>query len=418
MHRTQRSLRLSLGAILIIVLIALSACAPAAPAATPTALPQPTATAVPVTEASSSQSPAITQQIDYEEQLLTRIYEEVNPSVVAVSVTITSSSRIPGFGSFQQEGQGSGFIWDAQGHIVTNNHVVEDATSITVTFSDGITLNAEVVGTDPDADLAVIKVNPADHELTPVVMGNSDALKVGQRAIAIGTPFGLESTLTVGVVSALGRDLPVDSQDASSVSYTIPDVIQTDAPINPGNSGGPLLNSNGEVIGVNSAIESTTGSSAGIGYAIPASIVSRVVPSLIQTGTYRHPWLGVTVATLDPGTSESMGLPRSQRGALVVAITSGGPAAKAGLQAGSTVPQTQGQQTTTGGDVIVKIDSTAVTRSEDLISYLVRRTAVGQQITLTVLRDGQEQQIIVTLGERPSTQDRNAFFRTSEGNAA
>jgi len=355
---------------------------------------------------STATSSALAPQVDYEEQLLTRIYEEVNPSVVNISVTSTTSSGFTGPGNYVQQGQGSGFVWDTLGHIVTNNHVVENATKIQVTFADGITLSAKVLGTDPDSDLAVIQVDPADHELIPVQMGDSDALKVGQRAIAIGTPYGLESTLTAGVVSALGRDLPVDSGDSTAINYRIPDVIQTDAPINPGNSGGPLLNSNGEVIGVNSAIESTTGASVGIGFAIPASIVSQVVPSLIQTGAYRHPWIGITVATLRPDIAESMSLPRSQRGALVMAVTSGGPAAKAGLVPSTTATQIQGQQIPTGGDVIVKIDSATITRSEDLISYLIRRTSVGQQITLTVLRDGKEVQIAATLGERPSTQDR------------
>jgi 2-alkenal reductase len=347
-----------------------------------------------------------TEYVDYEEQLLIRIYEEVNPSVVNIGVTIRTTSNVPGFGQFTRTGQGSGFVWDTLGHIVTNNHVIEGATAIEVTFADGIAVPAKLVGADPDSDLAVIKVDAADHELIPVTMGDSDALKVGQRAIAIGTPFGLQSTLTVGVISALGRDLPVESGASTTVSYRIPDVIQTDAPINPGNSGGPLLNSRGEVIGVNSAIESTTGGSVGIGYAIPSGIVNLVVPSLIQTGAYRHPWLGVSVASLSPTIAEAMGLARTQRGALVLEATANGPADLAGLRAATGTTSIDGQQFPTGGDLIVSIDSTPIARSEDLISYLVRRTTVGQQITLTVLRDGKEIDISVTLQERPTTRNR------------
>jgi len=406
MHSKLRSTRAALGAVLVIVIVLLSACAPTVVAPTPTLAPPATATSKPPVAPTTAATALLTPQIDYEEQLLIRIYEEVNPSVVNIGVTTRTNSGVPGFGEFTQQGQGSGFVWDTLGHIVTNNHVVEGATAIEVTFADGIAVSAKVVGTDPDSDLAVIKVDPADHELAPVKMGDSDALKVGQRAIAIGTPFGLQSTLTVGVISALGRDLPVESGSSTTVSYRIPDVIQTDAPINPGNSGGPLLNSGGEVIGVNSAIQSTTGGSVGIGYAIPSGIVNLVVPSLIQTGTYRHPWLGVTVATISPSLADAMGLPRTQRGALLMAVTAGGPADLAGLKASTRTTLIEGQQIPLGGDVIVRIDSTDITRSEDLISYLVRRTAVGQQITLTVLREGSEVEITVTLGERPTTRDR------------
>ncbi len=375
------------------------------PTARPTATPVPTATSVaPLAEPAT---PLAMPQVDYEEQLLVRVYEEVNPSVVNIRVRTTISGGFPGFGDFVQQGQGSGFVWDAQGHIVTNNHVVENTTEIEVTFHDGLSLPAKLVGADPDSDLAVIKVDPAEHDLKPVKLGDSDALKVGQRAIAIGNPFGLAGTLTAGIISALGRDLPAGSADTGTVRYRIPDVIQTDAPINPGNSGGPLLNSNSEVIGVNAAIESTTGTSAGIGFAIPVNIVKRVVPSLIQTGTYRHPWLGVTIATLSPRVAEAMGLPRKQQGALVVEVTPGGPAATAGVKPSARVVQIDGSQVTVGGDVITRIDDTQIKRSEDLISYLVRRTSVGQQVTLTVLRDGKEMQITVTLGERPTTRERN-----------
>jgi len=409
MFRKRNSIAFSITVLLLVVLLAGCSAAPfaasQAPQPTPTATPLPTAT-LPAPTPEAATLPAVPQG-DYEEQLLVRVYEEASPSVVNIRVSTRVSSGFPGFGDFVQQGQGSGFVWDTQGHIVTNYHVVENATAIEVTFNDGISLPATLVGADPDSDLAVIKVDPAEHDLKPVKLGDSDALKVGQRAIAIGNPFGLEGTLTAGVISALGRDLPAASTGASLVGYRIPDVIQTDAPINPGNSGGPLLNSNGEVIGVNAAIESSTGTSAGIGFAIPVSIVKQVVPSLIQTGSYRHPWLGVTVATLSPKVAEAMGLSRKQQGALVVEVTANGPAAAAGLRPSSQVVQLDGAQVTVGGDVIIRIDATEIKRSEDLISYLVRRTSVGQQVTLTVLRDGKEMEIKVTLGERPTTRERN-----------
>ncbi|MBC7258894.1 MAG: trypsin-like peptidase domain-containing protein [Chloroflexi bacterium] len=409
MFRKRNPIAFSMVVLLLVVLLAGCSVAPfaasQAPQPTPTPTPLPTAT-LPAPAPEAATLPAM-PQTDYEEQLLVRVYEEASPSVVNIRVRTRVSSGFPGFGDFVQQGQGSGFIWDTQGHIVTNYHVVENATAIEVTFNDGISLPATLVGADPDSDLAVIKVDPAEHDLKPVKLGDSDALKVGQRAIAIGNPFGLEGTLTAGVISALGRDLPAASTGASLVGYRIPDVIQTDAPINPGNSGGPLLNSNGEVIGVNAAIESSTGTSAGIGFAIPVSIVKQVVPSLIQTGSYRHPWLGVTVATLSPKVAEAMGLPRKQQGALVVEVTANGPAAAAGLRPSSRVVQIDGDQVTVGGDVIIRIDTTEIKRSEDLISYLVRRTSVGQQVTLTVLRDGKEMEIKVTLGERPTTRERN-----------
>lgn len=409
MFRRTKPVLFGILVVLLVVLLAGCSGAPlAAGQASPTAQPTPTPfpTTTPTTVVMAPTTSAAQPQGDYEEQLLVRVYEEASPSVVNIRVRTTISSGFPGFGDFVQQGQGSGFVWDDQGHIVTNNHVVENATEIEVTFNDGITLPAMLVGADPDSDLAVIRVDPAEHELKPVKLGDSDRLKVGQRAIAIGNPFGLKGTLTAGVISALGRDLPAGSH-TGTVRYRIPDVIQTDAPINPGNSGGPLLNSNGEVIGVNAAIESTTGTSAGIGFAIPVNIVKRVVPSLIQTGAYRHPWLGVTIATLSPKVAEAMGLPRKQQGALVIEVTAGGPAAAAGIRASTRLAQIDGEQVTVGGDVIIRINDTQIKRSEDLISYLVRQTSVGQQVTLTILRDGKEVQIKVTLGERPTTRERN-----------
>ena len=409
MHKNKRMLLGAVFAALLVLLAALSACAPTSRTTAPATAPTPAAISPSPTPAAST-SPAVVQQggADFEELLLVRLYEEVNPSVVNIRVVTNVPSAFAGLPDSQQQGQGSGFVWDTQGHIVTNNHVVENATRIEVTFSDGATLSATVVGTDPDSDLAVIKVDPTAHEMKPVKAGDSDAVKVGQRAIAIGNPFGLQGTLTAGIVSALGRDLPAGSQNATTgSSYRIPDVIQTDASINPGNSGGPLLDSKGEVIGVNSAIESPVSASAGIGFAIPVSIVKQVVPSLIQTGTYRHPWLGVSVVALSPDLAKAMGLAASQRGILVMEVASGGPAEKAGVKPSGTTVEVDGAQVPVGGDVIVQIDSQEVRRSENLISYLAQNTTVGQQVTLKVLRDGKTLEIQATLGERPNTRDKN-----------
>jgi serine protease Do len=288
---------------------------------------------------------------------------------------------------------------------VTNNHVVDGATTIEVTFYDDVTVSATVVGTDPDSDLAVIKIDPTLHELVPVKVADFQTLKVGQIVMAIGNPFGLNGTLTSGIISAMGRELPVDNSNSTSTTspaYSIPDVIQTDAAINPGNSGGPLLNINGEVVGVNTAIESNGGSSSGVGFAVPIAIVQRVVPALVKDGAYHHPWLGVTVMTLGPEVADAMGLPKTQRGAMVVGITSGSPSEKAGLQTSTKTVDIGGQSVEVGGDVIVKIDGKTVAKSEDLISYLVRETFVGQEVTLTVLRDGKEITLKAVLAARPT----------------
>ncbi|MCX7670992.1 MAG: trypsin-like peptidase domain-containing protein, partial [Anaerolineae bacterium] len=254
------------------------------------------------------------------EQRLQEIYSSTNQSVVHIRVTVRSGisqggQAIPGAPVAQ--GEGSGFVWDRQGHIVTNNHVVSGASKITVTFADGAVVPATVVGTDPDSDLAVIKVDPAAVKLQPVTVGDSTAVKVGQFVVAIGNPFGLEGSMTFGIVSALGRTLPAGGESAATGSggtYTIPDIIQTDAPVNPGNSGGALLDLNGNLIGVPSAIESPVPASSGVGFAIPSAIVKRVVPELIQNGKFAHPWIGISGSTLSVEVAEAMGLAATQRG--------------------------------------------------------------------------------------------------------
>jgi S1-C subfamily serine protease len=353
---------------------------------------------------------------------LEQIYTAVSPSVVNIhvvenaSASSSSGTQIPGFPFFNQpqdqqpqpqfqSALGSGFVWDQDGHIVTNNHVVAGANKIDVTFSDGTTVPATLVGNDPDSDLAVIKVDVASDKLHPVQMADSTAIKVGELAIAIGNPFGLEGTMTTGIVSAVGRSLPAD--ETSFQSYTIPDIIQTDAPINPGNSGGVLIDIQGQVLGVTSAIESPSGTNAGIGFAIPASIVKNVVPTLIKDGKYAHSWLGISGTTLTPDLATGMKLDAGQRGALIEEILPNSPAEKAGLQASNQQITIDGQQVNVGGDVITAIDNQPILQMDDLIAYLAGNTKVDQKVTLSILRDGKEQTVDVTLAARPSAEDRN-----------
>jgi serine protease Do len=297
---------------------------------------------------------------------------------------------------------GSGFVWDANGHIVTNNHVVDGADKIQVIFSDGTTVNAEVVGTDPDSDLAVLSIKADSNLLKPVEVADSSQVNVGQLAIAIGNPYGLDGTMTAGIVSAVGRTMAASDARIGGSGYSIPDIIQTDAPINPGNSGGVLVNDQGQVIGVTAAIESSSGSNAGIGFVIPSSIVLRVVPALIEKGSFEHPYLGISGMSLTPDLAKAMGLNESQRGALVEEIVTGGPAEKAGLKGSEKQVEIDGQSVNVGGDVITAIDGTPVKEMDDIIAYLGAKTVVGQEVTLTVLRDGNETSVKVTLEARPA----------------
>ena len=321
-----------------------------------------------------------------QEHLLIQLYERVSPSVVHIAVT----TRYGGSGT------GSGFVWDTKGHIVTNSHVVESARSIEVHFADDTTAEAELVGTDPDSDLAVIKVDVPADRLHAVELGDSDALRVGQWAIAIGNPFGFEQTMTTGIVSGLGRVVRQQS------GFSLPQLIQTDAAINPGNSGGPLLDSHGRVIGVNTLIFSNSGSNAGVGFAVPVNTVKRVVPTLIATGRYADPWLGIQGVSITSQLAEALDLPVKE-GVLVQAVIEGGPAAKAGLRGGSRQVRFEGVPLLSGGDIIVSIDDMAVRDMDDLVVYLADHTSVGQRVTLTVLRDGARRSVVATLGERPTS---------------
>ncbi len=350
----------------------------AASAASPTPLP----TLPPVTDEMLS-------LLEAEEAVVTRIYEQVSPSVVH----ITSRTRVLDFfrGVVPQEGTGSGFVYDTSGHIVTNWHVVEGAEQIEVVLVDGTSLPAQVVGADSYYDLAVLAVDPNKIDAPPIPLGTSDVLRVGQRVLAIGNPFGLDRTLTTGVISALGRTIE------SASGLQVGNVIQTDAAINPGNSGGPLLNVRGQVIGINTSIQSPSGGSVGIGFAVPIETISRVVPALLQEGRYAHPSLGVYVGELGYELRPSESGPQS--GLLIVDVVPGGPAAQAGLQAARV--QTAGfRRVYVGGDIIVAVNGQPIHTRDELTLYLENNTRPGDTVTVTVYRDGGQRDVQVVVGER------------------
>ncbi len=307
-----------------------------------------------------------------------------------------------------QQSQGSGFMYDKEGHIITNNHVVADATHITVIFADDTEAEAEIVGTDPGSDLAVIKVDVDPGQLRPVALGNSDNLQVGQLVATIGNPFGLSGSMSTGIISGLGRLLPGGASAPGGTAFNIPDIIQTDAAVNPGNSGGPLLNLSGEVIGVNTAIQ-TNGATAfggtptfgGISYVVPSNIVTQVVPQLIENGEITYPWLGISGTTLSDELAQAMDLPAGQNGVLVYEVIDDSPAAEAGLRGSEDEVTINGLNAIVGGDVIVQMNDETINDFDDLLTYIVRRTSVGQTVTLQILRDGEPETIELTLQARP-----------------
>ena len=384
-------------------------------AAAPTTTTEATVIAPPTLSPSPTPLPLeIVEETMAEEMLLINLYERVSPSVVSIRAVKTMQGiefefehpdlpegvptpelpRQP----FQQSGEGSGFVVDTEGHIVTNNHVVEDTSELLVTFYEGTVVPATIVGTDPDSDLAVIKVDVPPERLRPIIWGDSDQVRVGQRAVAIGNPFGFENTLTTGIISGLSRSLP------AVTGYRIPEIIQTDAAINPGNSGGPLLNSLGEVIGVNSAIVPNFNqigerSFLGVGFAVPSNLAQRVVPALIEEGEYVHPWFGFVGMDVLPDIAAEMNLPRAQ-GALVISVILDGPAHKAGLRGGTYEIEVMGRPVTVGGDVVIGIGGTDVRRFDDILAYLDRYGEVGQDLELTIIRNGKTETLTVTLGKR------------------
>ncbi len=322
---------------------------------------------------------------------LAALYRQTNPGIVSIDVASVQRGTLRGAGA------GSGFVYDDQGRIVTNNHVVDGATQVTVIFHDGEEAEATIVGTDPNSDLAVVKVAQLPDGVRALPLGDSDQVTVGQPVIAIGNPFGLGNSMTSGIVSAVGRTI-----ESGATQFSIPRAIQTDAAINPGNSGGPLLNVQGQVIGVNAQIatEGTQAANAGVGFAIPSNTVRLVVPALVEKGAYQWPWLGVSGGSVNLALMKANGLD-TQQGAYIDAITAGGPAEKAGLQGSTGSQPVNGADVPTGGDVIVAIDGKPVA-SFDALLYEVASRKPGDRVVLTILRGGQRREVSIALGERPS----------------
>jgi 2-alkenal reductase len=349
-----------------------------------------------------------------DQEALADLYDAVAPSVVSIRVVADAPMiDIPGMDPNQlpdipqQQGQGSGFIFDNEGHIVTNNHVVDSATEVTVVFYDGTWADAEVVATDPQADLAVLKVTPpAGPAWNPLPLASVADLRVGHSVIAIGNPYGLESTMTTGIVSATGRSFPVGGFGENR--YTLPDVIQTDAAINPGNSGGPLLNLDGQVVGVNFAIESGSGANSGVGFAIPVSIVEKVVPALIADGKYTYPYLGLSGTSIGPEVARELELENTQLGAYVATVIPGGPADEAGI-----VPADP--DTNQGGDIVIAFNGEPVRSFDDLVAALITTTEPGDTATLRILRGGEEMDVQIAVGERPADTATRAEGQAPEG---
>lgn len=346
------------------------------------------------------------EQADAEYLLLTNIYERTIPSIVNIESEIRNSD-----GLSPNLTRGSGFIYDGNGHIITNAHVTKDAQTIRVTFNDGYVTNARIVGLDTFSDLAVLKVDTTSDRLIPLIIGNSSTVKVGQRAIAIGNPFGLNSSMTVGIISGMGRTLrSAELIDASVMpGFDNPSIIQIDTPINPGNSGGPLLNSYGVVVGVNTAIRSDTGIFQGVGFAVPADTVRRVVPEIIEMGRVDYPWMGISVMPEDngfgvAGLAEPLGLPVN-RGVLLRGVTQGSPADLAGLRGGQSITEVRGTLVCSGGDLIIAVNDYYIDTMDDLVSYLILNARPSDTVNLIVIRGNDTFEVPMTLQSRPITND-------------
>lgn len=320
---------------------------------------------------------------------LIQIFERAETGVVRVNIQRSEDV-------VSTNGVGSGFVFDKNGHIITNAHVVENSDKVVVTFLDGRSYNAEMIGIDPSTDISVIRVDADSSLLKPLLIGDSSNLKVGMQVAAIGNPFGLSGSMTSGIVSALGRLLPQES------GFSIPDVIQTDAAINPGNSGGPLLNSRGEVVGINTAIQSATGEFTGVGFAIPSNTIAKIVPKLISDGTYHHPWVGIAGRDINPDLAKVLHL-TDARGFLIVNVVEGSPADKAGLKGSSETKEIDGIEYLIGGDVVLSVDGNVVRKIDDILIHLQRYKSVGDEMVLEILRDGRVTNIVVKLDERPDS---------------
>ena len=319
---------------------------------------------------------------------LVELFEKSESGVVRIDVDKINSSLETG-------SLGSGFVFDDLGHIITNAHVVESASSVTITFLDGSQYNAQIIGSDKFTDIAVIKVEEKPRYLHPLQMGDSSTLKVGEQVAAIGNPFGLSGSMTSGIVSQIGRLLP--SQDTG---FSIPNVIQTDAAINPGNSGGPLLNMAGKVMGINTAIQSGTGQSAGIGFAVPSNTILKVVPVLIEEGKYSHPWIGISGKDIDPELAKVRDLDQS-KGFLIITVVPGSPAEIAGLKGVSEIKIIGDKEYPADGDIIISVDGKEVRKISDILIHLQEEKSVGDEMILGILRDGEVMHVILALVERP-----------------
>ena len=318
------------------------------------------------------------------EYSLVDIFEKSEESVVQVNVLRGGSDG----------GMGSGFVYSEEGYIITNQHVVKDAKKVTVTFLDGEAYIGDVIGTDPDLDIAVVKVSPSNTYLQPITIGDSSKLKVGEKIVAIGNPFGLSGSMTSGIVSQIGRLLPQES------GYSIPDVIQSDAAINPGNSGGPLINMKGEVVGINTAIQSITGEFSGIGFAVPSNTVKKIVPVLIEDGEFKHPWMGISGTDVDPELADFREL-KSSKGFLVISVIEGSPAEQAGLIGVTETKEIDGRELAVDGDIVLSIDGKTVRKISDILIHLQREKSIGDEMVLSVNRNGEILELTMVLEERP-----------------
>ena len=316
------------------------------------------------------------------------IFEKAEPGVVRVNTQRNQTGDESG-------GVGSGFVFDKKGHIITNAHVIEDSTKTVVTFLDGRSYNAQIIGVDKDTDIGVIKVNADLKLLHPLSLGDSSNLQVGEPITAIGNPFGLSGSMTSGIISQMGRLLDLGS------GFSIPDVIQTDAAINPGNSGGPLLNMRGDIVGINTAIQSSTGTNTGVGFAIPSQTVAKIVPTLISEGEYKHPWIGISGRDIDPDMANVLGL-KDALGFLIITVVEDSPASDAGLIGSNKTIKVEGRDYPVGGDIILAVDGIDVRKIDDILIHLQRVKTVGDEMDLEILRDDRTTNVTIILQERPN----------------